>query len=164
MLYAKLILDLIARGQLVIKSSSYKVLPVSLAQIFLLHFNLRFPTARSFEQAAPILNICLAALYPLTLDEIYYSMEALSHGREALSWPDFMQRFKLLDGFLIKRLDNTYMFFHSSLREWLMRRDEGSQTSSSATPVWVMLESLSDYPDCRLHCHLSSHWNWVTTC
>ncbi|XP_017071015.1 protein TANC2 isoform X8 [Drosophila eugracilis] len=125
MLYTKLILDLIARGQLVIKSSSYKVLPVSLAQIFLLHFNLRFPTARSFEQAAPILNVCLAALYPLTLDEIYYSMEALGHGREALSWPDFMQRFKLLDGFLIKRLDNTYMFFHSSLREWLMRRDEG---------------------------------------
>nr|XP_036670829.1 protein TANC2 isoform X4 [Drosophila suzukii] len=125
MLYAKLILDLIARGQLVIKSSSYKVLPVSLAQIFLLHFNLRFPTARSFDQAAPILNVCLAALYPLTLDEIFYSMEALSHGREALSWPDFMQRFKLLDGFLIKRLDNTYMFFHSSLREWLMRRDEG---------------------------------------
>ncbi|SPP76634.1 protein TANC2 isoform X3 [Drosophila guanche] len=128
MLYAKLILDLIARGQLVIKSSSYKVLPVSLAQIFLLHFNLRFPTARSFDQAAPILNVCLAALYPLTLDEIYYSMEALSHGQEPLSWPDFMQRFKLLDGFLIKRLDNTYMFFHSSLREWLMRRDEGESS------------------------------------
>ncbi|XP_017100396.2 protein TANC2 isoform X7 [Drosophila bipectinata] len=128
MLYAKLILDLIARGQLVIKSSSYKVLPVSLAQIFLLHFNLRFPTARSFEQAAPILNICLAALYPLTLDEIYYSMEALGHGQEPLSWPEFMQRFKLLDGFLIKRLDNTYMFFHSSLREWLMRRDEGESS------------------------------------
>ncbi|XP_041450105.1 protein TANC2 isoform X1 [Drosophila obscura] len=128
MLYAKLILDLIARGQLVIKSSSYKVLPVSLAQIFLLHFNLRFPTARSFDQAAPILNVCLAALYPLTLDEIYYSIEALSHGQEPLSWPDFMQRFKLLDGFLIKRLDNTYMFFHSSLREWLMRRDEGESS------------------------------------
>ncbi|XP_030569703.1 protein TANC2 isoform X1 [Drosophila novamexicana] len=128
MLYAKLILDLISRGQLVIKSSSYKVLPVSLAQIFLLHFNLRFPTARSFEQTAPILNVCLAALYPLTLDEIYYSMEALQHGQEPLSWPQFMQRFKLLDGFLIKRLDNTYMFFHSSLREWLMRRDEGESS------------------------------------
>ncbi|XP_064545202.1 protein TANC2 isoform X2 [Drosophila montana] len=128
MLYAKLILDLISRGQLVIKSSSYKVLPVSLAQIFLLHFNLRFPTARSFEQTAPILNVCLAALYPLTLDEIYYSMEALHHGQEPLSWPQFMQRFKLLDGFLIKRLDNTYMFFHSSLREWLMRRDEGESS------------------------------------
>ncbi|XP_032593584.1 protein TANC2 isoform X3 [Drosophila grimshawi] len=128
MLYAKLILDLISRGQLVVKSSSYKVLPVSLAQIFLLHFNLRFPTARSFEQTAPILNVCLAALYPLTLDEIYYSMEALQHGEEPLSWPHFMQRFKLLDGFLIKRLDNTYMFFHSSLREWLMRRDEGESS------------------------------------
>ncbi|XP_060653837.1 protein TANC2 isoform X5 [Drosophila nasuta] len=128
MLYAKLILDLISRGQLVVKSSSYKVLPVSLAQIFLLHFNLRFPTARSFEQTAPILNVCLAALYPLTLDEIYYSMEALHHGQEPLSWPQFMQRFKLLDGFLIKRLDNTYMFFHSSLREWLMRRDEGESS------------------------------------
>ncbi|KAH8370818.1 hypothetical protein KR093_005100 [Drosophila rubida] len=128
MLYAKLILDLIARGQLVVKSSSYKVLPVSLAQIFLLHFNLRFPTARSFEQTAPILNVCLAALYPLTLDEIYYSMEALQHGQEPLSWPQFMQRFKLLDGFLIKRLDNTYMFFHSSLREWLMRRDDGESS------------------------------------
>ncbi|XP_030372714.1 protein TANC2 isoform X2 [Scaptodrosophila lebanonensis] len=128
MLYAKLILDLIARGQLVIKSSSYKVLPVSLAQIFLLHFNLRFPTAHSFEQAAPILNVCLAALYPLTLDEIYYSIGALTNGQESLTWPDFMQRFKLLDGFLIKRLDNTYMFFHSSLREWLMRRDEGESS------------------------------------
>lgn len=128
MLYAKLILDLISRGQLVIKSSSYKVLPVSLAQIFLLHFNLRFPTARSFEQTAPILNVCLAALYPLTLDEIYYSMEAMYHGQEPLSWTQFMQRFKLLDGFLIKRLDNTYMFFHSSLREWLMRRDEGESS------------------------------------
>ncbi|XP_034480764.1 protein TANC2 isoform X5 [Drosophila innubila] len=128
MLYAKLILDLIARGQLVVKSSSYKVLPVSLAQIFLLHFNLRFPTSRSFDQTAPILNVCLAALYPLTLDEIYYSIEALHHGQEPLSWPQFMQRFKLLDGFLIKRLDNTYMFFHSSLREWLMRRDEGESS------------------------------------
>ncbi|XP_032587700.1 protein TANC2 isoform X3 [Drosophila mojavensis] len=128
MLYAKLILDLISRGQLVVKSSSYKVLPVSLAQIFLLHFNLRFPTAQSFEQTSPILNVCLAALYPLTLDEIYYSMEALHHGQEPLSWSQFIQRFKLLDGFLIKRLDNTYMFFHSSLREWLMRRDEGESS------------------------------------
>jgi len=25
----------------------------------------------------------------------------------------------------VKRLDNTYMFFHLSFREWLLRRDEG---------------------------------------
>lgn len=49
-LFAKLSLDLIERGQLVAKSASYKVLPVSLAQIYLLHFNLRFPTIKSFEK------------------------------------------------------------------------------------------------------------------
>ncbi|XP_061400176.1 protein TANC2-like, partial [Musca vetustissima] len=127
MLYAKLILDLIEKGQLVIKSTSYKVLPISLAQIFLLHFNLRFPTSCSFEKAAPILNVCLAALYPLTLNEIYYTVCAMKTD-EVMPWDEFLQRFKLLDGFLIKRIDNTYMFFHSSFREWLIRRDEGEST------------------------------------
>lgn len=37
-------------------------------------------------------------------------------------------RFQMLSGFLVKRLDNTYMFFHPSFREWLMRRDEGEST------------------------------------
>lgn len=34
----------------------------------------------------------------------------------------------MLSGFLVKRLDDTYMFFHPSFREWLMRRDEGEST------------------------------------
>lgn len=37
-------------------------------------------------------------------------------------------RFKLLSGFLVKRLDNTYMFFHPSFREWLIKRDENEAT------------------------------------
>ncbi|XP_021931745.1 protein TANC2 isoform X1 [Zootermopsis nevadensis] len=123
-LFAKLTLDLLERGHLVAKSSGYKVLPVSLAQIFLLHFNLRFPTLRSFEKVAPILSVCLAALYPLTLLEIYYSINSL-HTNQFLPWNEFLQRFKLLSGLLVKRLDNTYMFFHPSFREWLIRRDEG---------------------------------------
>lgn len=49
-LFAKLTLDLLERGHLVAKSASYKVLPVTLAQIYLLHFNLRFPTTKSFEK------------------------------------------------------------------------------------------------------------------
>nr|NVI77163.1 rolling pebbles [Cucujiformia] len=109
-LYSKLTLDLLERGHLVAKSSGYKVLPVNLAQIYLLHFNLRFPTVRSFEKVTNILSICLGALYPLTLLEIYYSINALSTDH-FLSWSEFLQSFKLLSGFLIKRLDNTYMFF-----------------------------------------------------
>nr|CAD7444343.1 unnamed protein product [Timema bartmani] len=165
-LFAKMTLDLLERGHLVVKSSGYKVLPVSLAQIFLLHFNLRFPTVRSFEQVLPVLSVCLAALYPLTLLEIYYSvcslqadsflpwdeflarfkvpLEVQGEFYSFLPWDEFLTRFKvsstndilstkfssysnskLLSGFLIKRLDNTFMFFHPSFREWLIRRDEG---------------------------------------
>lgn len=126
-LYVKLILDLIERGHLVAKSSSYKVLPVTLAQIYLLHFNLRFPTVRSFEKVTHILSVCLAALYPLTLLEIYYSVNSLLVD-SFLPWSEFFQRFKLLSGFLVKRLDNTYMFFHPSFREWLIRRDDNENT------------------------------------
>nr|NVI77194.1 rolling pebbles [Cucujiformia] len=109
-LYTKLTLDLLERGHLVAKSSGYKVLPVSLAQIYLLHFNLRFPTIRSFEKVSNVLSVCLGALYPLTLLEIYYSINALSIDN-FITWSEFLQSFKLLSGFLIKRLDNTYMFF-----------------------------------------------------
>ncbi|CAH0559167.1 unnamed protein product [Brassicogethes aeneus] len=126
-LFAKLTLDLLERGQLVAKSSGYKVLPVTLAQIYLLHFNLRFPTIRSFEKVTHILSVCLTALYPLTILEIYYSVNSLLADK-FLPWSEFLQRFKLLSGFLIKRLDDTYMFFHPSFREWLIRRDECEST------------------------------------
>lgn len=143
-LFAKLTLDLIERGHLVAKSQSFKVLPVMLSQIYQLHFNLRFPTTSSFEKVADILSVCLAALYPLTILEIYYSVNSLKV-EEFVSWEVFLQRFKvrprifhskiiifiirflflqLISGLLIKRLDNTYMFFHPSFREWLMRRDD----------------------------------------
>ncbi|XP_052869330.1 protein TANC2 [Anopheles cruzii] len=147
-LYAKLTLDLIERGSLVIKSSSFKVLPVSLAQIFLLNFNLRFPTAAAYDRISNILAVCLAALYPLTLTEIFYSLNALiasDRGQftagddgietdggdgdgDGIDWDEFLCRFKTLTGFLVKRIDNTYMFFHPSFREWLLRRDDGEST------------------------------------
>ncbi|KAF7285187.1 hypothetical protein GWI33_011724 [Rhynchophorus ferrugineus] len=126
-LFAKLTLDLLERGQLVAKSSGYKVLPVTLSQIYLLHFNLRFPTIRSFEKVTHILSVCLSALYPLTLAEIFYSVNSLLVDN-FLQWPEFCQRFKLLSGFLVKRLDDTYMFFHPSFREWLIRRDDNEAT------------------------------------
>lgn len=88
----KLTLDLLERGQLVVKSSGYKVLPVTLAEIYLLHFNLRFPTIRSFEKVTHILSVCLAALYPLTVLEIYYSINSLLVDN-FLPWNEFLQRY-----------------------------------------------------------------------
>ncbi len=41
-LYAELTLELVERGHLVIKSNSFKVLPVSVSEVFLLELNLRW--------------------------------------------------------------------------------------------------------------------------
>ncbi|CAH2084982.1 unnamed protein product [Euphydryas editha] len=122
-LFLKLILDLLERSHIVVKSTNYKVVPISLAQIFLLQFNLRFPTVQSFEKVTHILSVCLAALYPLTLVEIYYSVNSLLVDT-FLPWEEFCHRFDSLSEFLVKRIDNTYMFFHPSFREWLIRRDD----------------------------------------
>ncbi len=51
-LFAKLTLDLFENGRLVAKSTSFKVLPVSLAQIYQLHLNLKFPTASAFQKVS----------------------------------------------------------------------------------------------------------------
>ncbi|XP_026743736.1 protein TANC2 isoform X3 [Trichoplusia ni] len=122
-LFLKLILDLLERSHIVVKSTNYKVVPISLAQIFLLQFNLRFPTVQSFEKVTHILSVCLAALYPLTLVEIYYSVNSLLVNT-FMPWDEFCHRFESLTDFLVKRIDNTYMFFHPSFREWLIRRDD----------------------------------------
>lgn len=42
----------------------------------------------------PLLSVCLAALYPLTLLEIFYSVNAL-YGDKFLSWEEFLERFKV---------------------------------------------------------------------
>lgn len=82
------------RGSFLFARRYFQVLPVSLAQIFQLHFNLRFPTATSFDKVQPLLGVCLAALYPLTLLEIFYSVNSLNTDH-FVSWEDFLQRFKV---------------------------------------------------------------------
>ena len=79
-LYSKMVLDLIERGYLVIKSSSFNVLPLSLSELFLLEFNLKFSSTRSFEKVQDILETALASLVPLTPSELFSSFNALSQG------------------------------------------------------------------------------------
>ncbi|XP_050719830.1 protein TANC2-like isoform X6 [Eriocheir sinensis] len=133
MLYIKLILDLVERGHLVMKSGSFKVLPQTLSEIFLLFFNLRFPSVRSFEKVQPILNVVLASLNPLSLPEIYHSVNA-GLLFKFLSWDEFLNCFRILNSFLVKRLDDTYMLFHPALREWLARRSEGESPKFVCDP------------------------------
>ena len=59
-LYVKLILDLVEKGNLTVKSGSFKVVPQNLAEIYQLAFNLKFSSAESFVHVADLLSICLA--------------------------------------------------------------------------------------------------------
>lgn len=128
-LYAKLTMDLIERGHLVVKSSSYKVLPVSLSEVYLLNFNLKFTTTRAFERVQSLLQVCMASLYPLRPHELYHSVNA-SATYEPMTWADFQQRLTTLTSaqFMMQRNDDSLMLAHPSLREWLIRRDENDST------------------------------------
>uniref|UniRef100_A0A8C3TSA4 Tetratricopeptide repeat, ankyrin repeat and coiled-coil containing 1 n=1 Tax=Catharus ustulatus TaxID=91951 RepID=A0A8C3TSA4_CATUS len=132
-LYLKLTLDLFQKGHLVIKSASYKVVPVSLSELYLLQCNMKFMTNSAFERAQPILNVALASLHPMTDDQIFQAINAGQINSEQ-QWEDFSQRMEALSCFLIKRRDKTRMFCHPSFREWLVWRAEGENTDFLCEP------------------------------
>ncbi|XP_067405515.1 protein TANC1 isoform X2 [Emydura macquarii macquarii] len=132
-LYLKLTLDLFQKGHLVIKSASYKVVPVSLSELYLLQCNMKFMTNSAFERALPVLNVALASLHPMTDDQIFQTINAGQINGEQ-EWEDFQQRMEALSCFLIKRRDNTRMFCHPSFREWLVWRADGENTNFLCEP------------------------------
>ncbi|XP_075368397.1 protein TANC1 isoform X5 [Mycteria americana] len=132
-LYLKLTLDLFQKGHLVIKSASYKVVPVSLSELYLLQCNMKFMTNSAFERALPILNVALASLHPMTDDQIFQAINAGQINGEQ-QWEDFSQRMEALSCFLIKRRDRTRMFCHPSFREWLVWRADGENTDFLCEP------------------------------
>ncbi|XP_074451144.1 protein TANC1 isoform X2 [Larus michahellis] len=132
-LYLKLTLDLFQKGHLVIKSASYKVVPVSLSELYLLQCNMKFMTNSAFERALPILNVALASLHPMTDDQIFQAVNA-GHINGEQQWEDFSQRMEALSCFLIKRRDKTRMFCHPSFREWLIWRADGENTDFLCEP------------------------------
>uniref|UniRef100_UPI00398F2B13 protein TANC1 isoform X2 n=2 Tax=Pristiophorus japonicus TaxID=55135 RepID=UPI00398F2B13 len=132
-LYLKLTLDLFEKGHLVIKSASYKVVPVSLSELYLLQCNMKFLTHTSFEKALPVLNVALASLHPLTDEQIFQAINAGCVKGE-LEWGDFQQRMEGLSCFLNKRRDKTRMFCHPSFREWLVWRADGENMDFLCDP------------------------------
>uniref|UniRef100_A0A8B9KG09 Tetratricopeptide repeat, ankyrin repeat and coiled-coil containing 1a n=1 Tax=Astyanax mexicanus TaxID=7994 RepID=A0A8B9KG09_ASTMX len=132
-LYLKLTLDLLEKGHLVIKSSSYKVIPVSLCELYQLQCNMKFPSASAFERVLPVLNVALASLHPLTDEQLFRALNAGSL-KGALEWSDFQQRMEALSCFLVSRRDRTRMFYHPSFREWLVWRADGESTDFLCDP------------------------------
>ncbi|NXW85603.1 TANC1 protein, partial [Alopecoenas beccarii] len=132
-LYLKLTLDLFQKGHLVIKSASYKVVPVSVSELYLLQCNMKFMTNSAFERALPILNVALASLHPMTDEQIFQAINAGQINGEQ-QWEDFSQRMETLSCFLVKRRDKTRMFCHPSFREWLVWRADGENTDFLCEP------------------------------
>ncbi|XP_019629916.1 PREDICTED: protein TANC2-like isoform X3 [Branchiostoma belcheri] len=132
-LYLKLTLDLLEKGHIVVKTSSYKALPVNLSEVFLLHCNLRFLSNKAFEKVLPVFNIALASLYPLRDEQLFQAMNA-GYVTHLLLWEEFMQRMETISAFLVRRRDGRRMFYHPSFREWLTRREEGDSTKFLCDP------------------------------
>ena len=136
-LFVKLVLDLVDRGHLVIKSSSFKILPQTLSEVFMLEFNLRFPSAASFRRVSDLLAVVVAALQPMTLAELHHTLASLyldtSLGGDT-SWPSFLDTYQQLAGQLVTRRDDSVMMFHPALRDWLVRRPEGESTKFLVDP------------------------------
>lgn len=151
-LYLKLTLDLFQRGHLVIKSASYKVVPVSLSELYLLQCNMKFMTQSAFDRALPILNVALASLHPMTDEQIFQAINA-GHIQGEQGWEDFQQRMEALSCFLIKRRDKTRMFCHPSFREWLVWRADGESTAFLCEPrYWRRFRGHSEEFEYQVPC------------
>lgn len=81
-LYTDMVLNLFHEGKLNIKSTSLGMIPLSLSEIYLLEFNLRFPTLESFARVKEILAIVVASLRPMTLEDIWNCVNALTKSNE----------------------------------------------------------------------------------
>ncbi|XP_015250504.1 PREDICTED: protein TANC2-like isoform X2 [Cyprinodon variegatus] len=124
-LYLKLTLDLIERGYLVLKSSSFKVVPVTLGEVYLLQLNMRFPTQSAFQRVLPLLNVTVSSLHPLSDQQLFEAVNAGCLTEEKIQKGEFMQRLEQLSSFLLRRSDGSRVLNHASFREWLVWREEG---------------------------------------
>merc|ERR1719234_1405539 len=125
-LYVQLILDFIERGSLVIKSSSFKVLPQTLSEVFHLAFNLKFSSSSAYGPAGELLATALACLNPPSLQELHSACSALT--LVPLPWADFNATYQSVAEWLVRRADGSVMLFHPTLRDWLLARRPGDST------------------------------------
>jgi ankyrin repeat protein len=135
-LFAKLTLDLIEKGSLVVKSSNFKVLPKKMDDLFKLYFNLKFSSRLAYDRlASHIFAVCLASNRPLTLDDLFETLNCAYFDNEKLTMNELLDQIANLDGFLISfnyfdpDLDVTtsgnnlikthyYAFAYPALRDW----------------------------------------------
>ena len=103
-LYVKLLLDFVERGQIVIKSDSFKLLPQSLAELYQLAFNLMFVSSPSYEPVRALLAVCLASLSPLPLASVFSILSSTSldpASDTSTSWAQLQASYRLVAGWVL---------------------------------------------------------------
>ena len=141
-LFAKLTLDLIEKGNLIIKSSNFKVLPKNLDNLVKLYFNLKFSSRIAYDRLAMhIFAVCLSSFRPLTLEDIYESLNSAylcqiatpnakkkANFVEKISYNDIVDTINYLDGCFLSTCyyynDSTrtpaFSFAHPGIRDWCL--------------------------------------------
>lgn len=100
-LFIRLTLDLVEKGNLIIKSANFKVLPKNFDDLLKLYFNLKFQSRASYDRlASHIFTILLGSNRPLSLDEIYETLNCAHLINEKITHNDLIDQINSLDDFI----------------------------------------------------------------
>ena len=113
-LYVDLVLSFFKEGKLQVKSSSFGMIPMTLSEVFLLAFNLKYPSHEAFLKVKDLICIMTASLRPLTPAELFDCLNALK--MEGLTQQQFDEKMKALSWLVRKRANGTLTFFHPTVR------------------------------------------------
>lgn len=116
-----------------IKSSNFRVLPKKMDDLLKLYFNLKFSSRLAYDKLSMhIFSILLSTQRPLTLDDLFETLNCVSLTTEKFTMTDLLDQISHLDGFLISfsyyepDLDpsviktQVYSFAHSCIRDWCL--------------------------------------------
>ena len=112
-LYVDLVLSFFKEGKLQVKSSSFGMIPMTLSEVFLLAFNLKYPSHEAFLKVKDLICIMTASLRPLTSAELFDCINALK--MEGLTQQQFDEKMKALSWLVRKRANGTLTFFHPTV-------------------------------------------------
>ena len=119
-LYIDLVLAFFKEGKLQVKSSSFSMIPMSLSQVFLLAFNLKYPTHEAFLKVKDLICIMAASLRPLTHSDLFDCINALK--MDSINQDLFQEKIKALNWLLKTKANGQLAFFHPTIRDWLIGR------------------------------------------
>jgi len=159
MLYLRMVTDEMVSSSISPKSCNFTVsIPVDLHEVYSLIFNRRFVTMRDYEESVyDIISVCMAALYPLTDEQLFETINTGRDPGEQISWVEYKERIEgLLSNTVVQTAPNKgRTFFHHSVKEWL----SGQLVVSEHGQLIVMTTNKYIVDERRGHMLLAVHLN-----